>query len=84
MDLFLQHHVFVQETAIIRAMSEVGLVCLGLWRQQVPFECAVALLVVQVSPASRVCVGQQMNSPGFYLGSRDQDYSLHSDEVKAK
>lgn len=43
---------------VIREMNEVGLVCLGLWRQQVPFQRAVALLMVQMSPASRVCVGQ--------------------------
>lgn len=68
---------FVQETgAIIREMTEVGLVCLGLWGQQVPFQSAVALLMVQVSPASHVCLEQQINSPGFY--------SLHSGEVKTK
>lgn len=33
---------FVQETgAIIGEMNEVRLVCLGLWGQQVPFQCAV-------------------------------------------
>lgn len=71
-DLFLRRYVFVQETgAVIGEVSEVGLGCLGLWRQQVHSQRAVALLVVQVSPAPRVCVGQQMNSLGFYLGSRD-------------
>lgn len=72
MDLFLCHYVFVQETgAIIRERNEVGLGSLGLWRQQVHSQRAVALLVVQVSPASRACVGQQMSSLGFYLGSHD-------------
>lgn len=45
---------------------------------------AVAFLMLEVSPTSCGCVQQQMNSLGFYLGGRDQDYALHLDEVKTK
>lgn len=65
-------------------MNEVGLVCLGPWRLQVPFQCAVAVLVVQVSPASRVLCGTTNEFSWLLSQYRDRDDSLHSDEVKAK
>lgn len=73
--------------AIVRKMNKVGL---GGWCVRVHewsrlyIQYAVAFLMLQVPPTSCGCVEQQMNSLSFFLSSRDQDYSLHLDEVKTK